>query len=178
MAAFNIIIVLWSLIYNIKVRIWKQDVVFFTMELILIFALGRTLAPNYSIISIVQLLFKWTSLYITIQIILIVVKLFIGYRVSTAAEGKMKKLKLLIHCLPHIEASFALNDLSLMGVDRIIHPGISDVMLDEVEFLKKKVLALEKGDKDAYKKALKEHEDYYKKNFVTRAVQKLFSRIR
>lgn len=178
MAAFNIIIIVWSLIYNIKVRIWKQDVVFFTMELILILALGRTLAPNYSIISIVQLLFKWTSIYITFQVILIIVKLFIGYQVSTVVKGKMKKLKLLIYCLPRIEASFALNDLSAMGVNCAIFPGISDVMIKEVEFLKKKVLALEMRDRDTYEKATKEHEDYYKKNFVTRVVQKIFSRIR
>lgn len=178
MITFQVVITAWSLLYNLIHRLWKRDIVFLVMEPFLVIGLSRYFFNKFSSTIIMTGLFNWLVVYITIQIILIVVKLSIGYQVSTVVEGKMKKLKLLIYCLPRIEASLSLNDLSAMGVNCAIFPGISNVMIKEVEFLKQKVLALEMRDKDAYEKAVKEHEDYYKKNFVTRIVQKIFSRIR
>lgn len=172
---FQFFIGIWSLFYNIKKRIWKWDVVFFIMEPALMIIFVYYFITGFPVTTILNRLYYWISIYITIQVILIIAKVFIAYKISYKAENFWKRLKLLISYLPHIEPSFGLGDFATSGGAMYCSlPTTLSIMIDEVEFTNDIVYAEMKGNVDEIKIIKKRREDVLKKTKFLKNILKMF----
>jgi len=173
--SFQIIVTFWSLIYNIKKRIWKWDVVFFIMEPALLIILSYYFITGFPLTTVVNRLFYWISVYIVIQVLLILVKIFIAYKISYEAEDFRKRLKLLISYLPHIEPSFGLGDFATSGGAAYCSPPTTlTLCINKVELMKSIVYAEAKGDIDGIKNIKEKKKEYAEKSKIYERLFKVF----
>jgi len=171
---FQFFIGICSLFYNIKKRIWKWDIVFFIMEPALMIIFVYYFITGFPITTILYRLYYWISIYIVIQVILILAKIFIAYKISYKAENFRKRIKLLISYLPHIEPSFGLGDFATSrGALYCSPPTTLSIYVNKIELMKSIVYAEAKGEgneikniklnKKKYKEEIKLFEKFLKR---------------
>ena len=146
-----------SLIYNIKKEIWKEDVVFTFMEPVLIIILCGDFISTVLFGKIIIQLQNWLYIYIFSQILLVIVKIFLLYKMSGHARSITEKLKLILISIPDIRPSFGFNDLGVSGALYLYRPTNLDIIKKEFEFIEKGVIASLKKDKKNLEKIDEEY---------------------
>ena len=162
---FQIFVLSWSLIYYIIKRLWKRDIVFLIMEPFLLFLLGSYIIRRGFDLSFKVQIYTWLTVYITFQVLLVIIKILAAYKLAYKAENKRQRLKLLISYLPHIESSVGLSDFAVSGASLyFISPTPQSKMVDEIEHLRKIVYAEMKQDISEVKKVTDERNKSIKEN--------------
>lgn len=158
----QIILGLTSIAYSIKNKIWKNDILFTLMEPIyIVFFAGYMIQGGFKL-NIVPQIYSWIIVYISLQALLLLIKLMVGIKLSVITGSLKKKLKIIMYVLPRLDASFGLNDLELLNpsISRLVQPTSEEIIAKEVELLKEKTLALIKDDYPEYKNLRKENDQY------------------
>ncbi|MFC1477608.1 hypothetical protein ACFL6L_03970 [candidate division KSB1 bacterium] len=173
---FHLLIGAASFFYSWYLRLWKRDVVFAFMEPILFIGLMGYSYFNFHMDKIFILIYNWISLYLVIQLVLLTAKVAAGLRLSHAYFDWKMKFRYLIWSFPRIKASFSLNDLSLLGVDHVINPSKPDYLLKELEFTKRKVIALSENNPYFYESIIREEKEFQEKFRKSRLFQRMFKK--
>ena len=140
---------------------------FLIMEPFLLFLLGSYIIRRGFDLSFKVQIYTWLTVYITFQVLLVIIKILAAYKLAYKAENKRQRIKLLISYLPHIESSVGLGDFAVSGASLyFISPTPQSKMVDEIEHLRKIVYAEMKQDISEVKKITDERNKSIKENKI------------
>lgn len=123
-----------SVIYNLKKKLWRKDIVFMVMEPILAvnfiyFAFTNTYLP------VISQFMNWIIIFISFQVVVLAGKYFYAYYNYRIEPAKLKDFKQFVISLINVDASVGFNDLRNLAYDYSVNQSVSDSIVLEFDSL-------------------------------------------
>ncbi len=158
-------ICIFSIILNFKNKLWKKDIVFTIMEPAWHFAPCAYIFFT-SFFYTYRITIYWLTIYISLQLVLVIIKLYIIVYTTSIIKDRNERLKLIIVTLPLIKSSFGFNDLNLVLESHIVHSTPLDILQKEIDFMSQRILAITKYDINSLKKINRVYSEFRNKNGI------------